>query len=120
MNRNTLSDLEFSDVELKTIDNALKMLEETFAGKLIQCRTEEDPMWAQHSNEIEHWNSIACDVAGPGETLPPFASMIQWAKDEKVREQLNPRVTRLKTLARQVIYTNRVVLQRCWVSSNQH
>lgn len=110
--------IEFSDADLNKINNALLMLEETFAGKLIKDLSNFNSN-AEH--EIENVAAIPVDD-GTMLTLalPAFANISQWDKDERAREQLNPIATRLKAIAQQVINTNRAVLQRCWNSSGKY
>lgn len=117
MDSTNLSTIEFSDADLKKIHVALLMLEETFAGKLLNA-TEQHP---EQKNEIENLCSLPAD---DGTTLtlamPAFVNIMQWNKDEKAREQLHPIATRLKNIAQQVVYTNRAVLQRCWNFSSKY
>ena len=112
--------IEFSEAELKKIDIALLMLEETFAGKLIKDAYVEAPPGG-YENEIENFSSMPADE---GTTLtlamPAFVNISQWGKDEKTREQLHPIAARLKTIAQKVVCTNRAVLQRCWNSSSKY
>ena len=113
-----LSIVEFSDAELNKINNALLMLEETFAGKLIENVSASDPL---PGNEIENLAMIPLDDGTIlTMAIPAFVNIPQWGKDEKAREQLHPIATRLKNIAQQVVYTNRAVLQRCWNSSSKY
>lgn len=116
-NTNLLS-IEFSDADLKKINTALMMLEETFAGKLIK---DISSTHKGQDHEIENVSAIPSDD-GTMLTLhlPAFENISQWDKDEKAREQLHPIATRLKDIAQQVVYTNRAVLQRCWNSSGKY
>ncbi|MEO7523415.1 MAG: hypothetical protein ABIT58_04935 [Ferruginibacter sp.] len=109
--------IEFSDADLNKINNALLMLEETFAGKLIRDLSRGN----SNQHEIEDLSDTPVDD-GTMLTLalPAFANISQWNKDEKAREQLDPIATRLKNIAQQVVHTNRAVLQRCWNSSNKY
>lgn len=109
--------IEFSDADLNKINHALLMLEETFAGKLVNDLS----LLNNNELEIENLSAIPIDD-GTIRTLamPAFANISQWDKDEKAREQLHPIATRLKNIAQQVVYTNRAVLQRCWNSSSKY
>lgn len=93
------------------------MLEETFAGKLIK-----DNYFDQANEmEIENISAIPSDEGTLLLTsIPAFSNINQWDKDEKAREQLNPIASRLKTIAQQVVHTNRAVLLRCWNSSSKY
>lgn len=112
--------VQFTEADLLKINSALLTLEETFAGKLFQAATASapvDPTKADIENlaafreeEIEAF-SIA---------MPAFMNISQWSNDEKAREQLNPIALRLKSIAQQVVYTNRAMLQRCWDSSTKY
>lgn len=109
--------IEFSEAELSKINNALIMLEETFAGKLIK------DIYFDQVNELEIEN-ISALPSDEGTLLltsiPAFSNINQWDKDEKAWEQLNPIASRLKTIAQQVVHTNRAVLLRCWNSSSKY
>ncbi len=111
--------IEFSEAELSKINSALMMLEETFAGKLIR-----DNGFDQvniNELEIENISAIPSDEGTLFLTsIPAFSNINQWDKDEKAREQLNPIASRLKTIAQQVVNTNRAVLLRCWNSSSKY
>ncbi|MBC7536043.1 MAG: hypothetical protein H7258_10150 [Ferruginibacter sp.] len=110
--------IEFSAADLKKIDIALLMLEETFAGKLISDIYNES---GESEHDIENLSSLPADE---GTTLllatPAFVNISQWGRDEKTREQLHPIAARLKNIAQQVVHTNRAVLQRCWNSSSKY
>jgi hypothetical protein len=108
--------IEFSDADLNKINNALLMLEETFAGKLVK-----DLSLLQNDHEIENLAAIPTDDGTIFTlALPAHTNIAQWDKDEKAREQLNPITARLKLIAQQVVNTNRAVLQRCWNSSGKY
>ena len=110
--------IEFSEMELNRINNALLMLEEAFAGKLIKDVNSEQQ---GKEPEIENICTIPTDD-GTMHTMavPAFTNIAQWGRDEKAREQLHPIATRLKNIAQQVVNTDRAVLQRCWNSSGKY
>ncbi|MEO6671635.1 MAG: hypothetical protein ABIN36_19280 [Ferruginibacter sp.] len=113
-----LFSIEFSDADLKKINTALLMLEETFAGKLIN---DISSLSKVPELEIENLSDTPSDDATMLTLhLPAFANISQWDKDETARQQLQPIATRLKSIAQQVVYTNRAVLQRCWNSSSKY
>jgi hypothetical protein len=112
-----LTNIEFTEADLQKIDHALLMLEETFAGKLIQ----DNSYLKINEQEIENLTVLPKDEGTVlTEIIPAFANMNQWSSDERAREQLDPIATRLKNIAQQVVYTNRAVLQRCWNSSSKY
>lgn len=112
-----LNAIEFSDDDLKKINEALIMLEEAFAGKLINDETAKNGALY----EIEDITTIPHDETTLMlHAIPAFANLSIWNNNEKTREQLNPIAKRLKDIAKQVVLTNRAVLQRCWNSTSKY
>ncbi|MBS1495884.1 MAG: hypothetical protein JSU03_09750 [Bacteroidetes bacterium] len=114
MNLDTLNKIEFSDADLEKMDTALEMLEEIFAGKVIHIKTQ-----TSNSNESKPL-AVHTDDLEQIESAPAFINMPQWIKDEKVRDTLGPRATRLENIAEKIINTNRAILKRCWSSSTKY
>ncbi len=106
-----LISISFTDAELATIDNALTALETAFAGRLVQLTKKESQQYGKLGNETENWtNMVHDDVAGaPAAMVPAFVDKAEWDKDEKVRDQLSARVTRMENIAQQLTDTNRLV-----------
>lgn len=114
MSLDTLNKIEFSEADLEKMDSALEMLEEIFAGKVIDIESHSNSLpgntrLAAHTDDLEHI-----------EATPAFINMPQWIKDEKVRDTLGPRAARLENIAEKIINTNRAILKRCWSSSSKY
>ena len=113
-----LLNIAFSDAEIGRINAALLMLEETFSGKLISDSTAPD---ANEALQIEDVSSLPMDEGTIfRDSVPAFQDIPFWKQDEITSEQLSPIAFRLKTIAQQVVSTNRAVLQRCWNASAKY
>ena len=96
------SNIKFTDSEIIKIDNALLILEETFAGKLIKDSLPKSTANARHEIEIEEFSNLSGDdQTSLILTIPAFVNILQWGKDERTLEQLNPIALRLKNIAQQ-------------------
>jgi hypothetical protein len=105
-----LIDLEFTEQELKDFDAHLEGMENIFKNKTVQLTAKESQRYGKLGNETENWaNMIHADSTTTPELVPAFVDKAAWAKDEKARDQLSNRATRLETLSRQVVDTNRVL-----------
>lgn len=105
-----LIDLEFTEAELNKFDEHLAGLETIFKNKTVQLTAKESQRYGKLGNETENWaNLIYTDSATAPDLVPAFVDKAAWTKDEKARDQLSSRATRLETLSKQVVDTNRVI-----------
>lgn len=111
MTINNLISIEFTEDELAKMDAALTVLEQVFAGKVVQLTHEESQKYGKLGNATENWSNMVYDdcTAASVKLIPDFVDKDEWTKDETVRDQLSQRVTRLETIAQQVVDTNRMV-----------
>jgi len=105
-----LIEIEFTDDELRQIDAHLNGLEAIFKPKVVQLTPKESQRYGKLGNERENWvNMIHADTKTATDLVPTFVNRPAWDKDEKARDQLSPRATRLDNLNRQVTDTNRLI-----------
>ncbi len=105
-----LISIAFTDAELKAIDDALAVIETVFDNKAVQLTAKESQRYGKLGNETENWSNIVFeDSKAAPQLVPAFINNEEWAKDEKARDQLSPRATRLENIARQVSDTNRMI-----------
>jgi uncharacterized circularly permuted ATP-grasp superfamily protein len=105
-----LISIEFTDAELTQMDQALLILETIFKDKAVQFTPKESQKYGKLGDETENWvNMIYTDTETATDLVPQFVDRTEWAKDEKVRNQLSKRSTRLENIATQIADTNRLV-----------
>jgi len=110
MSISNLIELEFTQEELDQFDAFLTALEAIFKNKTVQLTAKQSQLYGKLGNETENWaRMIYTDSVIMPEIVPPFVDKVAWSKDEKARSQLSMRATRLETLCRQVVDTNRVL-----------
>lgn len=108
---NNLISIAFTEDELAKMDAALGMLEEAFAGKLVQLSHTESQRYGKLGPANENWVTMIYDdcQASPLKLVPDFVNKDEWTKDELARDQLSNRVTRLETISQQIVDTNRLI-----------
>ena len=110
MSIDNLISIEFSDGELTAIDKAIGDIEAVIKNKVLQLTAEQSKLYGRLGNETENWAAmISADSKTEPKVIPDFVDTAEWGKDEKARQSLNPRATKLLSLAQQLIDTNRVI-----------
>jgi hypothetical protein len=105
-----LIDIEFTDQELKDLDAHLDGIQAIIKNKVVQLTPKESQRYGKLGNETENWvNMIHADSKQAPDLVPVFIDKAAWDKDEKARDQLSDRATRLADLSRQVTDTNRLL-----------
>ena len=102
--------VEFTEAEIKVLNDAIAAIEQVFKNKAVQLTKEEGRHFGRLGKESEGWAiAVHQDVVSNPMLIPTHIDAEVWAKNELAHEILNPLIKRLENITQQVKDTNRVV-----------
>jgi hypothetical protein len=102
--------VEFTEAEIKVLNDAIAAIEQVFKNKAVQLTKEEGRHFGKLGKESEGWAiAVHQDVVSNPMLIPAHIDAEVWAKNELAREVLSPLTKRLENITQQIKDTNRVV-----------
>jgi hypothetical protein len=102
-----LISIQFTDAELKQMDEAFTTIEGILKGKVVNLSAKQRQMHGRVKYEMEVWVNKAMGYADNNATLlPSYVDKTELTADYKTHSQLNPRIDRLETILQGMLDTN--------------
>jgi hypothetical protein len=102
-----LISVQFTDAELKQMDDAFTVIEGILQGKVINLSPKQRQQHGRVKYEMEVWVGKAVGYAGSNPTLlPNYVDKSELTADFTTHSQLNPRIDRLETILQGMLDTN--------------
>lgn len=102
-----LISIQFTDAELKQMDDAFTIIEGILKGKVVNLSSKQRQQHGRVKYEMEVWVGKAVDYAGNNPSLlPGYVDRQELSADFKAHSQLNPRIDRLQIILQGMLDTN--------------
>lgn len=102
-----LISVQFTDAELKQIDDAFIIIEGVLKNKVINLSSRQRKQHGRVKYEMEVWVNKAVGYANNNPALlPTYIDKAELTADHKTHSQLNPRIDRLETILQGMLDTN--------------
>lgn len=102
-----LISIEFSDTEIKQLDEAINQIAAVLQGKVVNLSPRQRQQHGRVRYEMEVWVNKAASYAESNPALlPSFIDKAELLADQKAHSLLNPRIDRLETLLQGMLDTN--------------
>jgi hypothetical protein len=102
-----LISVQFTDAELKQMDDAFTIIEGVLKGKAINLSAKQRQQHGRVKYEMEVWVGKAMGYADNNPSLlPNYVDKQELSADYKTHSQLNPRIDRLETILQGMLDTN--------------
>lgn len=102
-----LISVQFTDAELKQMDDAFTIIEGVLQGKVINLSTKQRQLHGRVKYEMEVWVNKAVNYADKNPALlPTYVDKTELMTDFTTHGQLNPRIDRLETMLQGMLDTN--------------
>jgi hypothetical protein len=102
----------FSDADLKKMDTALAMLEEIFAGRLIEMKSE------KYTASVKIKKTAQTIKMSASNESSSFINISNWVNDKELKQALGPRAIRIEEITDKIINANQAILKSCLSSIN--
>ena len=102
--------VEFSDAEIKVLNDAILAIEEVLKNKTVQLKADDARHYGKLGKATEGWAvQVLQDATNNPMLVPSHVDAEIWVKNAKAHEILSPLAKRLESIAVQMNDTNRVI-----------
>jgi len=102
--------VEFSDAEIKVLNDAVLAIEEVLKNKTVQLNADDSHHYGKLGKATEGWAiQVFQDANSNPMLVPQHIDANIWAKNAKAHEILSPLAKRLESITLQMKDTNRVI-----------